>query len=138
MEYRLESPEECSDPTETFLNEVTTDTQITISNLTPFTTYTIHISARLGMVTKTSTTATTSITTQSTGMFSQRFYPVAEFKSLVIDTKSNTKSITNRFQFIVTTWVCIPVKCLLSCLFINTEYLDARFFTNYINPPGCY
>ena len=32
---------------------------------------------------------------------------VAEFKSLVIDTKSNTKSIMNRFQFIVITWVCI-------------------------------
>ena len=59
---------------------------------------------------------------------------VAEFKSLVIDTKSNTKSITNRFQFIVTTWVCIFSKCLLSCLFINTEYLDGRFVTNYKKP----
>ena len=59
-------------------------------------------------------------------------------KSLVIDTKSNTKSIMNGFQFIVTTWVCIFGKCLLSCLFINTEYLDARFVTNYKTPPGCY
>ena len=59
---------------------------------------------------------------------------LAEFKSLVIDTKSNSKSITNRFQFIVITWVCIFGKCLLSCLFINTEYLDARFVTNYKTP----
>ena len=63
---------------------------------------------------------------------------LAEFKYLVIDTKSNTKSIANRFQFIVTTWVCIFGKCLLSCLFINTEYLDARFVTNYKNPLRCY
>ena len=62
---------------------------------------------------------------------------VAEFKSLVIDTESNTKSITNRFQLKVTTWVCIFGECRLSCLFINTEYLDSRF-TNYKNPLGCY
>ena len=31
----------------------------------------------------------------------------------------------------MTAWVCIFGKSLLSCLFINTEYLDARFVTNY-------
>ena len=69
VEYTLDSPEECSGPTETFPSEVTTDTQITISGLTPFTTYTIRVSARLGMVTKPSTTEMTSITTEQTSTF---------------------------------------------------------------------
>ena len=44
------------------------------------------------------------------------------------------KLLRNRFQFIVTTRVYIFGKCLLSGLFINTEYLDAKFVTNYKNP----
>ena len=63
---------------------------------------------------------------------------MAEFKSFVIDTKSNTKSITKSISIHCDYMGVHFGKCLLSCLFINTEYLDARFVTNYKNPLGCY
>ena len=53
---------------------------------------------------------------------------LAEFKSYE---NLIRKMLRNRFQFIVITRVYIFGKCLLSCLFIITEYLDARFITNY-------
>ena len=42
----------------------------------------------------------------------RRCYSLAEFRSVVKDTKSNTNNFTNRFQFIVTTRVYIFGKCL--------------------------
>ena len=55
----------------------------------------------------------------------------AEFKSLVIDTKSNTKNIMKSISIHSDYQGVHFGKCLLSCLFIITEYRDVRFVTNY-------
>ena len=52
---------------------------------------------------------------------------------------TNLVNVTiNRFQFIVSTRVCIFGKSLLSYLFMVTEYWDAKLVTNCKNPFGCH
>ena len=57
----------------------------------------------------------------------------AEFISFVL----NLANVTISSQFIVTIWLCIFVKFLLSCLFMVPECWDYKVVTNYKNPFGC-
>ena len=71
---------------------------------------------------------------QSKLVYFSQFWGMKHFLGPVCDIWPIRKVLLNLFQFIVTTWVCIFGKCLLSCLFINTEIFGREICYELLKP----